>query len=50
MAMLWPSAAHRLDLAFRQHLGHHFVDAELARDGLRGAALSPVIIATFRPS
>ena len=29
----------RLDLAVRQDLGHHLVDAQLAGDGLRGAGV-----------
>ncbi|KAG1252099.1 hypothetical protein G6F65_018063 [Rhizopus arrhizus] len=31
--------AHRFDLAFRQHLGHHLINAQLARDRLRGAGV-----------
>ena len=38
----------RLDLALRQDLGNHLVDAELAGDGLGGAALSPVTIAVLQ--
>ena len=49
-AALGLQAADLAGLVLGQHLGQHPADADLAGDRRGGAALSPVIITTSRPS